>query len=113
MAERLFGVETEYAIAGMNGHGIVDRGAILQQLMDLAHHQLIHLPDLYSGGMFLQNGARLYIDCGMHPEMTTPECANPWDIARYIQAGERMLAELSRTVESRQPAGRGSPARMA
>jgi hypothetical protein len=45
--------------------------------------------------MFLQNGARFYVDCGAHPELTTPECPNPWDIVRYIKAGERILAGLA------------------
>src|ERR1035438_2519975 len=101
MAESLFGVETEYAIAGVAPGGAMDREQILQRLMMLAGRQLLHLPDLNSpGGFFLQNGSRFYVDCGAHPEICTPECANPWDAVRYVQAGHRILASLASAVES-------------
>ena len=101
MAESLFGVETEYAIAGAAPGGAMDREQILQRLMMLAGRQLVHLPDLNSpGGFFLQNGSRFYVDCGAHPEICTPECANPWDAVRYVQAGHRILASLASAVES-------------
>src|ERR1017187_7503162 len=48
--------------------------------------------------MFLENGARFYIDCGFHPEMTTPECTTPWELARYVKAGERILERLAQDV---------------
>jgi len=34
--------------------------------------RLRHLPGACSPGIFLQNGARFYVDCGLHPELTTP-----------------------------------------
>jgi proteasome accessory factor A len=101
MAELLFGVETEYAIAGISPSGSVSREGILRSLIELARERLVQLPDLHSsGGIFLGNGARMYVDCGLHPEICTPECANPWDAARYIQAGNRILAGLAAAVES-------------
>lgn len=100
MAELLFGVETEYAIAGVSADGRADQEAILQRLMELARQQLVQLPDLNSStGFFLQNGSRLYVDCGLHPEICTPECTNPWDVVRYIEAGHRILAGLAASVE--------------
>lgn len=100
MAELLFGVETEYAIAGMSPGGTMNLEEILQGLMEIARRQLIQLPDLNSGsGIFLQNGSRLYVDCGSHPELCTPECTNPWDVVRYIQAGHRILASLASSFE--------------
>ena len=57
-----------------------------------ARRLLTHLPDTSAAnGMYLANGARFYVDCGLHPEMTTPECTTPWELARYIKAGERVL----------------------
>jgi proteasome accessory factor A len=101
MAELLFGVETEYAIAGTSPGGCVNREGILRSLIELARERLVQLPDLHSsGGIFLGNGGRMYVDCGLHPEICTPECANPWDAARYIQAGHRILANLAASVES-------------
>jgi proteasome accessory factor A len=42
----------------------------------------------------LQNGARFYVDHA-HPEFSTPECSNVFDLLRYEKAGERIL-NLSR-----------------
>jgi proteasome accessory factor A len=106
MAELLFGVETEYAITGMSSDGAMDRELILHRLMALAGRQLTQLPDLNaSAGFFLGNGSRFYVDCGAHPEICTPECANPWDAVRYIEAGHRILAGLTSSVASSSPPG--------
>jgi len=106
MAELLFGVETEYAISGLSPQGAVGRDEILRGLMDLATRRLVHVPDLYSsGGVFLQNGSRFYADCGLHPEICTPECTSPQDVVRYIEAGHSILARLASEVESRGTAG--------
>lgn len=94
MADRLFGVETEYAINGMRGQEAADRAQIVRHLLDLAHCTLPHLRDGSSSGLFLENAARLYLDCGLHVEYSTPECANPWDAVRYVEAGHRTMLEL-------------------
>jgi len=52
---------------------------------------------------FSRECARFYMDCG-HPEMTTPECANPWDVVRYMHAGERGLAARGGGVEAQRTA---------
>ncbi len=101
MAELLFGIETEYAIAGLSASGTADTESILFDLMERARQQLIQLPDLHpTRGIFLKNGSRFYADCGLHPEVCTPECTNPWDAVRYIQAGHRILARLASSVEA-------------
>jgi proteasome accessory factor A len=106
MAELLFGVETEYAISGISPGGEMDRERILRRLFELAKERLIHLPDLNSSsGIFLGNGSRFYADCGNHPELCTPECSNPWDTVRYIEAGHRILAGLASSLESASPPG--------
>ncbi|MGD0786796.1 MAG: proteasome accessory factor PafA2 family protein [Terracidiphilus sp.] len=100
MAGLLFGVETEYAIAGVSPAGEMDREQILQRMMALGRQRLVHLTDLNApSGFFVQNGSRFYVDCGSHPEICTPECANPWDAVRYIQAGHRILGSLASAVE--------------
>lgn len=96
MAERLIGIETEYALSAIDGRGArVNHGQVLDALMRNARQRFRHLPDELARGMFLENGARFYIDCGGHPEFTTPECSNPWDAVRYIRAGEAMLLQLA------------------
>src|ERR1051326_5247699 len=100
MSGPLFGIETEYAISGIGSRSMVRREDLVARLVH-ASHQLVHLPDLSTtSGVFLENGARFYIDCGLHPEMTTPECATPWEAARYIQAGERIVTDLVQQVQS-------------
>jgi hypothetical protein len=96
VTDRLFGVETEYAVTGLNARGTsLDRAPVVDALLKQARSTLPHLPDEFSHGMFLQNGARFYVDQGYHPELTTPECSNPWDVVRYILAGERILTDLA------------------
>jgi proteasome accessory factor A len=98
MAERLFGVETEYAINAMQGREPAERVPVIRRLMELAHATLPHVQDGSSSGLFMENGARLYLDCGMHVEFSTPECANPWDAVRYVEAGHRTLLRLMERV---------------
>ncbi|PWU21217.1 MAG: hypothetical protein C5B50_02200 [Verrucomicrobia bacterium] len=95
MAERLFGMEIEYGCAPRyrEGRRSTRDGNWPDRFLKIACAQLPHLPCMEGAGIFLENGARLYVDCS-HPEMTTPECANPWDVVRYMQAGERMLARI-------------------
>jgi proteasome accessory factor A len=53
----------------------------------------------------LPNGARFYVDHA-HPEFSTPECSNVFDLLRYEKAGERIL-NLSRLGANQLlPAGR-------
>ncbi len=95
MTDRLLGVETEYALAALDAGGEgLGREVPLRRLLQLARARWPHLPDGTGTGIFLPNGARFYIDAGEHPEYSTPECPNPWDVVRYVRAGDRMLGEL-------------------
>ena len=101
MAQPMFGVESEYAIAGINGGAPWQHDDLADRLVRAARRRLKYLPDMFAAaGMYLENGARFYIDCGFHPEMTTPECTTPWELARYVKAGERILEGLAREVQS-------------
>ena len=101
MVRPMFGGESEYAIAGVNGREPGDHDDLANRFVLAAGRRLPHLQDAFSAsGMFLENGARFYIDCGFHPEMTTPECTTPWELVRYIKAGERILEELARQVQA-------------
>jgi len=63
---------------------------------------LPHLPAV-EGGIFLQNGARLYVDTGCHPEYATPECTDPLDAVRHVLAGERIMLDVAAGVENTVP----------
>lgn len=54
-----------------------------------------------SSNVFLQNGARLYLDVGSHPEYATPECDSIHDAVVHDKAGERILEQLLTGAEKR------------
>jgi Pup-ligase protein len=106
VSRMLFGMETEYAVHCSAGSvSDSERQALVWQLIDVAREQLKYLGD-FGGGMFLENGSRLYVDCGQHPELSTPECADPWQVVRYVLAGEKILVNMARklAVKTKQPA---------
>jgi len=54
-----------------------------------------------SSNVFLENGARLYLDVGSHPEYATPECDSLYDLVAHDKAGERVLEGLLHSAEER------------
>jgi proteasome accessory factor A len=74
-----------------------------EHLLATARQRLVGVPERSGGGLFLGNGGRIYLDAGSHPEFATPECADPWEVLRYVRAGERIISELAQatTQESR------------
>jgi len=54
-----------------------------------------------SSNVFLENGARLYLDVGSHPEYATPECDDVYDVVAHDKAGERILESLLIAAEHR------------
>jgi proteasome accessory factor A len=54
-----------------------------------------------SSNVFLENGARLYLDVGSHPEYATPECDSVEDVVAHDKAGERILEGLVGGAEER------------
>jgi proteasome accessory factor A len=91
---RMFGTETEYAVIGRDRAGaVVPPQTVAGQLLDHASTRLPNAPAL-DAGIFLQNGSRLYVDAGYHPEYSSPECCNPWDVVRYAKAGDLILQRL-------------------
>jgi len=107
MVESLFGGETEYAVMGLSPHGSkIGTEEIAHSMLQRGRRRLVHLRDMGSpGGMFLANSSRLYLDCGTHPELATPECSDPTDVVRYIEAGHMILSGLASAIESEKPAG--------
>lgn len=90
------GQETEYALAGRDAAGNrLDPAQLVDPMMAAARRCLRHLPSGEGNGVFIETGGRVYVDAGAHPELTTPECPNPWDVARYIKAGEQIMLKLA------------------
>jgi proteasome accessory factor A len=49
----------------------------------------------------MQNGGRLYLDVGSHPEYATPECDSIHDLVVHDKAGERIMESLVASAEER------------
>jgi len=100
-------METEYAFTARDHDGrVLSPGPLVEQLERIAANRFPSLPGLRSSGIFLQNASRLYRDPAgnyTHLEIAGPECANPWDIVRYLQAGERQLVELAAELKNANP----------
>ena len=94
MQRRIFGVETEFGIrfsmSGM-GHLGPEEAArkLFRPVVDWGR----------SSNVFLENGARLYLDVGSHPEYATAECAELTDLVRQDKAGERLFERLAQRAE--------------
>ncbi|HEV2426810.1 MAG TPA: Pup--protein ligase, partial [Acidimicrobiales bacterium] len=54
-----------------------------------------------SSNVFLENGARLYLDVGSHPEYATPECDRIGDLVTHDKAGEWILSQLVAGAQAR------------
>lgn len=95
METRLMGIETEYAVGGLTAEGApAGHGAAVNALMQLIVEGNRAIRSIENGGVFLENGSQIYVDHGMHPEICTPECTNPWDVVRYVNAGDRIIERV-------------------
>lgn len=60
--------------------------------------------DLGLANVILTNGARYYVDHA-HPEYSTPECTNPYDLVVHDKAGERILERSIERATASMPTG--------
>src|SRR5579862_6532101 len=96
----LMGIETEYGFAAFDAAG----GRLEHAAGELLDAMRVRWPHLRgAGGIFLSNGARFYLDQGK-PEFCTPECTDPWEVVRYVRAGEHMLESTAAALTG--PGGR-------
>ena len=96
MDRRIFGVETEYGLT-CTFHG--QRRLSPDEVARYLFRRVVSWGR--SSNVFLQNGGRLYLDVGSHPEYATPECDNLADLVAHDKAGERILEELMVDAERR------------
>ncbi|MCZ6876066.1 MAG: proteasome accessory factor PafA2 family protein [bacterium] len=89
MRKRIYGLESEFGIAFTSqGRRTLPSEKVVRYLFE----KLITTEGFLN--VFLENGARFYLDTGCHPEYATPECASPRDVVIYDKAGERILENL-------------------
>jgi proteasome accessory factor A len=90
----VFGLEAELALNTTTRGAPVPLDSAVVALAQLAAARLVHLRGEGSR-MYLGNGSLVYVDCGMHPEVATPECTTPWEAVSHLRAAESMLADLA------------------
>ena len=93
---RIYGLETEYGVTcTLKGVRRLSPDEVARYLF----RKVVCLGR--SSNVFLQNGSRLYLDVGSHPEYATPECDSLVDLVTHDRAGERILESLVASAEER------------
>jgi len=93
---RIFGLENEYGVTcTFRGQRRLSPDEVARYLF----RRVVHWGR--SSNVFLENGARLYLDVGSHPEYATPECDSVTDLVAHDKAGERILEALLSAAEVR------------
>ncbi|MFM7257782.1 MAG: proteasome accessory factor PafA2 family protein, partial [Acidimicrobiaceae bacterium] len=96
MDRRIFGLENEYGVTcTLRGQRRLSPDEVARYLF----RKVVSWGR--SSNVFLENGARLYLDVGSHPEYATPECDSIHDVIVHDKAGERILEELLVGAEQR------------
>jgi proteasome accessory factor A len=93
---RIFGMENEYGVTcTLRGQRRLSPDEVARYLF----RRVVSWGR--SSNVFLENGARLYLDVGSHPEYATPECDSLYDLVAHDRAGERVLEGLLHSAEQR------------
>ncbi|MFM8237844.1 MAG: Pup--protein ligase [Actinomycetota bacterium] len=96
MERRIFGLENEYGVTcTLRGQRRLSPDEVARYLF----RRVVSWGR--SSNVFLENGARLYLDVGSHPEYATPECDSLTDLVAHDKAGERILEGLVAGAEQR------------
>ena len=96
MDRRIFGLENEYGVTcTFRGQRRLSPDEVARYLF----RRVVHWGR--SSNVFLENGARLYLDVGSHPEYATPECDVVREVVAHDKAGERILEGLLAAAEMR------------
>lgn len=95
MIRRIVGIETEYGITSVGGEGARSLGPD-----EIARYLFRPVVERWrSSNVFLENGSRLYLDVGSHPEYATAECDGLGQLVAHDRAGERIVDELAQRAE--------------
>ena len=96
MDRRIYGLENEYGVTcTFRGQRRLSPDEVARYLF----RRVVHWGR--SSNVFLENGARLYLDVGSHPEYATPECDAVAELVAHDKAGERILEGLLSAAEMR------------
>ena len=96
LQRRIYGIETEYGVTcTLRGQRRLSPDEVARYLF----RKVVSWGR--SSNVFLENGARLYLDVGSHPEYATPECDSILECITHDRAGERILEGLVTGAEQR------------
>src|SRR5206468_6004261 len=96
MKRRIFGLENEYGLTcTLNGERRLSPDNVARYLFEKV------IPGARNANVFLENGSRLYLDTGFHPEYATPECDDVAELVIHDKAGERIVDDLRHQAEQR------------
>src|SRR3972149_6313075 len=96
MKRRIFGLENEYGLTcTLNGQRRLSPDNVARYLFEKV------IPGARNANVFLENGARLYLDTGFHPEYAPPfqrlaESLTPFFVPRQIFAGAGKVLQTPR-----------------
>ena len=95
MRHRVIGLETEYGIScTVDGR----RGMPTEDVARRMFRDVVAWGR--TSNVFLENGARLYLDVGSHPEYATPECTSAHEAVVHERAGDRLIEALARRTQA-------------
>ena len=96
MDKRIYGLENEYGVTcTLRGQRRLSPDEVARYLF----RRVVSWGR--SSNVFLENGARLYLDVGSHPEYATPECDDIAELVVHDKAGEWILSSLVEGAEAR------------
>src|SRR5207248_9101435 len=94
MERRIFGLENEYGVTcTLRGQRRLSPDEVARYLF----RRVVSWGR--SSNVFLEHGARLYLDVGSHPDYATPECDSIRDLVIPDQAGELIPDGLVQSAE--------------
>ncbi|WEV76299.1 proteasome accessory factor PafA2 family protein [Bifidobacterium sp. ESL0800] len=92
---RIFGVETEYGVSVTGTDKPCDPGQVAMMMFAPI------LSRTRSTNTYLENGSRLYLDVGSHPEYATAEARDPATALTQDLAGESIMRRLALGAQQR------------
>src|SRR3977135_290176 len=96
MKRRIFGLENEYGLTcTLNGQRRLSPDNVARYLFEKV------IPGARNANVFVERGARLYLDPGFHPESATPEGDDVAELVIHDKAGERIVEDLLHQAEKR------------
>ena len=96
MDRRIYGLENEYGVTcTLRGQRRLSPDEVARYLF----RRVVSWGR--SSNVFLENGARLYLDVGSPPEYAPPECDSIAELIAHDKGGERILSSLVEGAESR------------